>query len=52
MARLEVGYLMPTHDQTILGEHEPERLVVQARRAEKLELGSVGAQTAEGVVRR
>lgn len=47
MARLEVGYLMPTHDQSVLGEHEPGRLVVQARQAEKLKR----AQTAEGVVR-
>lgn len=34
MARLAIGYLLPTREQTDLGEHEPERLVVQARRAE------------------
>ncbi|MEU4331537.1 hypothetical protein [Nonomuraea dietziae] len=47
MARLEVGYLMPTHDQAVLGEHAPGRLGVQARQADKPER----AQTAEGVVR-
>lgn len=43
MARLEIGYLLPTRDQTVLGEHEPGRLVVQARRAEELGLDSVWA---------
>ncbi|WP_433681039.1 LLM class flavin-dependent oxidoreductase [Nocardia sp. CA-119907] len=43
MARLEIGYLMPTRDQTVRGEHEPGRLVVQARRAEELGLDSVWA---------
>ncbi|MGW1058746.1 LLM class flavin-dependent oxidoreductase [Micromonospora rubida] len=43
MARLEIGYLLPTRDQAVLGEHEPGRLVRQARRAEKLGLDSVWA---------
>ncbi|WP_217999318.1 LLM class flavin-dependent oxidoreductase [Nocardia exalbida] len=43
MARLEIGYLMPTRDQTVRGEHEPGRLVAQARRAEELGLDSVWA---------
>lgn len=34
MARLAIGYLLLTRDQTVPGEHEPGRLVVQARRAE------------------
>ncbi|MEU4547301.1 hypothetical protein [Nonomuraea dietziae] len=52
MARLVVGFLLPTRDQNVLAEHEPGRLVVQARRAEGLGLDSVGAQPAEGVVGR
>jgi probable F420-dependent oxidoreductase len=43
MARLEIGYLLPTRDQAVLGEHEPGRLVSQARRAEELGLDSVWA---------
>ncbi|MBB5807252.1 putative F420-dependent oxidoreductase [Saccharothrix ecbatanensis] len=43
MAKLAVGYLLPTRDQTVLGEHEPGRLVAQARRAEELGLDSVWA---------
>ncbi|WP_040783404.1 LLM class flavin-dependent oxidoreductase [Nocardia pneumoniae] len=43
MARLEIGYLLPTRDQTVLGEHEPKRLVAQACRAEMLGLDSVWA---------
>ncbi|WAL64517.1 LLM class flavin-dependent oxidoreductase [Amycolatopsis cynarae] len=43
MAGLEIGYLLPTRDQTVLGEHEPARLVAQARRAEELGLDSVWA---------
>ena len=43
MARLEIGYLLPTRDQAVLGEHEPGRLVGQARRAEALGFDSVWA---------
>ncbi|MEU1664413.1 LLM class flavin-dependent oxidoreductase [Streptomyces sparsogenes] len=43
MAGLEVGYLLPTRDQTVRGEHEPGRLIAQARRAEELGLDSVWA---------
>jgi probable F420-dependent oxidoreductase len=43
MAKLEVGYLLPTRDQSVLGEHDLRRLVVQARRAEELGLDSVWA---------
>ncbi|MBO8192879.1 LLM class flavin-dependent oxidoreductase [Streptomyces oryzae] len=43
MARLQIGYLLPTRDQSVLGEHEPGRLVAQARRAEELGLDSVWA---------
>lgn len=43
MAKLAVGYLLPTRDQAVLGEHEPGRLVAQARRAEELGLDSVWA---------
>ncbi|MFD0691431.1 LLM class flavin-dependent oxidoreductase [Actinomadura fibrosa] len=43
MAELKVGYLLPTRDQTVRGEHEPRRLVAQARRAEALGLDSVWA---------
>ncbi|MGW3564291.1 LLM class flavin-dependent oxidoreductase [Streptomyces sp. NPDC000941] len=43
MAGLEVGYLLPTRDQTVRGEHEPRRLIAQARRAEELGLDSVWA---------
>ncbi|MCP9982342.1 LLM class flavin-dependent oxidoreductase [Actinomadura madurae] len=43
MARLEIGYLLPTREQDLLGEHDPGRLVAQARRAEVLGLDSVWA---------
>lgn len=43
MAGLEVGYLLPTREQDLTGEHEPGRLVAQARRAEELGLDSVWA---------
>lgn len=43
MAKLEVGYLLPTRDQSVLDEHDLRRLVVQARRAEELGLDSVWA---------
>jgi probable F420-dependent oxidoreductase len=43
MARLEIGYLLPTREQDLLGEHEPGRLIAQARRAEELGLDSVWA---------
>jgi probable F420-dependent oxidoreductase len=43
MTELKVGYLLPTRDQSVLGEHEPGRLVAQARRAEQLGLDSVWA---------
>ncbi|URM98604.1 LLM class flavin-dependent oxidoreductase [Actinomadura madurae] len=43
MARLEIGYLLPTREQDLLGEHDPGRLVAQARRAEELGLDSVWA---------
>jgi hypothetical protein len=43
MARLEIGYLLPTRDQAVLGKHELGRLVSQARRAEELGLNSVWA---------
>ncbi|MEU5539962.1 LLM class flavin-dependent oxidoreductase [Streptomyces sp. NPDC020362] len=43
MARLKIGYLLPTRDQSVLGEHDLGRLVAQARRAEQLGLDSVWA---------
>src|SRR5690349_22718439 len=43
MAGLEIGYLLPTRDQAVLGRHDPGRLVAQARRAEELGLDSVWA---------
>jgi probable F420-dependent oxidoreductase len=43
MAGLKIGYLLPTRDQSVLGEHEPGRLVALARRAEQLGLDSVWA---------
>ncbi|MGK5558773.1 LLM class flavin-dependent oxidoreductase, partial [Actinomadura kijaniata] len=43
MTRPLIGYLLPTRDQTAAGEHAPERLVRQARRAEELGLDSVWA---------
>ena len=43
MAELKIGYLLPTRDQSVKGEHEPGRLIAQARRAERLGLDSVWA---------
>ncbi|GAB1511455.1 LLM class flavin-dependent oxidoreductase [Actinophytocola sp. KF-1] len=43
MPRPAVGYLLPSRDQAVLGEHDPARLVAQARRAEELGLDSVWA---------
>jgi len=43
MAGLKIGYLLPTRDQAVLGEHDPGRLVAQARRAEELGLDSIWA---------
>ncbi|MFL6140610.1 MAG: LLM class flavin-dependent oxidoreductase [Labedaea sp.] len=43
MVRLKIGYLLPTRDHTVRGEHEPKRLVAQARRAEELGLDSLWA---------
>ncbi|MEV0384681.1 LLM class flavin-dependent oxidoreductase [Nonomuraea sp. NPDC050643] len=40
---MKIGYLLPTRDQAVQGEHEPARLVAQARRAEELGLDSVWA---------
>ncbi|GAB3450838.1 LLM class flavin-dependent oxidoreductase [Actinophytocola sediminis] len=40
---LRIGYLLPTRDQAVLGDHDPGRLVAQARRAEELGLDSVWA---------
>ncbi|WP_141578619.1 LLM class flavin-dependent oxidoreductase [Actinomadura sp. WMMA1423] len=43
MAGLRVGYVLPTREQDMSGEHDPGRLVAQARRAEELGLDSVWA---------
>ena len=43
MAGLRVGYVLPTREQDLSGEHDPGRLVAQARRAEELGLDSVWA---------
>ncbi|MEU3465477.1 LLM class flavin-dependent oxidoreductase [Streptomyces sp. NPDC006733] len=43
MAKLKVGYLLPTRDQSVREEHDAGRLVAQARRAEELGLDSVWA---------
>lgn len=43
MTKLEVGYLLPTRDDAVLGRHEPGRLVALARRAEEWGLDSVWA---------
>ncbi|MCF3132670.1 LLM class flavin-dependent oxidoreductase [Streptomyces olivochromogenes] len=43
MAELKIGYLLPTRDRSVLGEHDLGRLVAQARRAEQLGLDSVWA---------
>ena len=42
MTGLKIGYLLPTRDQAVLGEHEPGRLIAQARRAEQLGLTRCG----------
>ncbi len=42
MTSLKIGYLLPTRDQAVLGEHEPGRLIAQARRAEQLGLTRCG----------
>ncbi|GAB3162220.1 LLM class flavin-dependent oxidoreductase [Microbispora hainanensis] len=43
MASLKVGYLLPTRDQAVRGDHDLEQLVEQARRAEALGFDSVWA---------
>ncbi|MFG2091751.1 MULTISPECIES: LLM class flavin-dependent oxidoreductase [unclassified Spirillospora] len=43
MAETRVGYLLPTREQSLLDEHDPGRLVEQARRAEALGFDSVWA---------
>ncbi|PKW09706.1 probable F420-dependent oxidoreductase, Rv2161c family [Streptomyces sp. 1222.5] len=43
MTKPEVGYLLPTRDQSVLGDHDLARLAVRARRAEELGLDSVWA---------
>ncbi|GAA2156483.1 LLM class flavin-dependent oxidoreductase [Actinomadura napierensis] len=43
MAETRFGYLLPTRDQTVTGEHAPRRLVEQARLAETLGYDSVWA---------
>lgn len=43
MAPLKVGYLLPTRDQAVRGDHDLEQLVEQARRAEALGFDSVWA---------
>ncbi|MCZ4125860.1 LLM class flavin-dependent oxidoreductase [Streptomyces sp. H39-S7] len=43
MTKLNVGYLLPTRDQSFQEEHDPGRLVAQARRAEELGLDSIWA---------
>ncbi|WP_250563582.1 LLM class flavin-dependent oxidoreductase [Sphaerisporangium fuscum] len=40
---MKVGYLLPTRDQAVRGDHDLERLVEQARRAEALGFDSVWA---------
>lgn len=43
MAPLAIGYLLPTRDQTVRGDHGTEQLIDQARRAESLGFDSVWA---------
>ncbi|GAA4958933.1 LLM class flavin-dependent oxidoreductase [Actinoplanes utahensis] len=43
MTKLEIGYLLPSRDQAVGGEHESSRLVGQARRAEASGFDSVWA---------
>ncbi|MEU2032313.1 LLM class flavin-dependent oxidoreductase [Nocardia amamiensis] len=40
---LNVGYLLPTRDQSVQGVHEPRALIAQAQRAEELGFDSVWA---------
>lgn len=40
---LNVGYLLPTRDQSVQGLHEPRALIAQAQRAEELGFDSVWA---------
>ncbi|CNE06334.1 flavin-dependent oxidoreductase%2C F420-dependent methylene-tetrahydromethanopterin reductase [Mycobacterium tuberculosis] len=40
---MDIGYLLPTRDQSAAGEHDLGRLVARARRAEELGLDSVWA---------
>ncbi|MFD8564254.1 LLM class flavin-dependent oxidoreductase [Streptosporangium canum] len=43
MAPLKIGYLLPTRDQAVRGDHDPDQLIDQARRAEALGFDSVWA---------
>jgi probable F420-dependent oxidoreductase len=43
MTPLKIGYLLPTRDQVVSGDHDLARLVEQARRAEALGFDSVWA---------
>jgi probable F420-dependent oxidoreductase len=43
MPETRIGYLLPTRDQTVSGEHAPQRLVERAARAEKLGYDSIWA---------
>ncbi|MEV4113276.1 LLM class flavin-dependent oxidoreductase [Nonomuraea sp. NPDC049695] len=43
MAPLKVGYLLPTRDHAVRGDHDLKRLIDQARQAEALGLDSVWA---------
>ncbi|MFI1769876.1 LLM class flavin-dependent oxidoreductase [Streptomyces sp. NPDC020800] len=41
MTRLKIGYLLPTRDQSVRGQHDQGRLIAQTRRAEQPRLDSV-----------
>lgn len=43
MTELAIGYLLPSRDRALAGDHRLDRLVAQARRAEQLGLDSVWA---------
>lgn len=43
MTRVAIGYLLPTRDQIVRGDHELKSLVAQARRSERLGVDSVWA---------
>lgn len=43
MTSLKIGYLLPTRDRAVRGDHDLKRLVDQARRAEALRFDSVWA---------